>query len=184
MAKPTNKPGKKDADEIASAAGGINMGDISQISGGEINIAGGDIVKQVRRVVNTSGGVYVEGNVRVGGDLVGGNKTTNTYTTTTNTTGLSASDIMRLFDPLYAAVDKRRQLAPEDQEDLKVELKALQQEVLKGPLADAVQLERQLRRVGRIAPDIQQAAAGVLANTAGFVPQIREPAQKLLLSGR
>jgi hypothetical protein len=55
----------------------VQVGDISQVSGGEINIAGRDVVKKESRKIDTGGGAYIEGGVSTGGgDFVGRDKIT------------------------------------------------------------------------------------------------------------
>ncbi len=63
--------------------GSVNIGSIKDISGGTLNIAGGDINQESergksRRTINTSGGTYIEGSVNTGGgDFVGRDKIVN-----------------------------------------------------------------------------------------------------------
>lgn len=50
----------------------MQIGDVTAEEGGEVNIAGGNIDK---KVIDTGGGAYIEGNIKVGGgDLVVGDK--------------------------------------------------------------------------------------------------------------
>ena len=59
-------------ERLASGAGGVQIGSISNVSGGTINIAGGDIHQETRHI-NTGGGAYIEGNVNTGGgDFIAG----------------------------------------------------------------------------------------------------------------
>lgn len=113
---------------------------------------------------NRSGGVnFGKGNVTVGGDVVGRDKIT-----TTNT-GLSGEDVARLFASIYQQIDAKPELRPRDKDDLKADVKDVEAETAKvaqGEKADESFLERRLRSIARMAPDILDVMANTFASPA------------------
>ncbi len=109
--------------------------------------------------INTGGGTYIRGNVNTGGgDFVGRDKIVNAQTTLTQT-----------FAPIYTQIEVHPTLPAEDKTDLKAEVKELETELQKGEQADATFLERRLRNIKRMAPDILDVIVATLANPlAGF----------------
>ena len=156
----------------ASAARGPGvsaMGERSVAIGGDVQ--GSTIITGDR--VHTGGGAYIGGSVKVeGGDFVGRDQ----Y----KTTGLSAAEVARLFEQLYAAIESRPDTSPTDKADLKAEVQELQAEVAKGDEADEDFLARRLRNIQRMAPDILEVALATLANPAvGFGLAVKKVAQRM-----
>ena len=113
---------------------------------------------------NRSGGVnFGSGNVTIGGDVVGRDKIT-----TTNT-GLSGEEIARLFASIYQQIETKPNLPPRDKDDLKADVKDVEAETAKvaqGQKADESFLERRLRSIKRMAPDILDVIASTFASPA------------------
>src|SRR6266498_2274608 len=72
---------------------------VSGVSGGQVNVAGGD-VRQENRTVNTGGGVYIEGSVEVQGDFAGRDKITSGY---------QPEEAARLFAAIYQQIESAKE---------------------------------------------------------------------------
>jgi hypothetical protein len=120
-----------------------------------------------------SGGITIKSrNVKIGGDSVTGDKIT-----TTNT-GLSGAEIADLFKSIYLQIDGKSSLPLRDKEDLKADVKDVEAEtakVARGQKPDESFLERRLRSIKRMAPDILDVIAGTFASpTLGAATVIRK----------
>jgi hypothetical protein len=71
--------------------------------------------------------------------------------------GLAPPQVPQLLTELYAAIDTHPEIDPITQQDLKAELTDVLDEAALGVQADAAQLGRHLRNIGRMHPDILQA---------------------------
>jgi hypothetical protein len=123
--------------------------------------------------INTGGGAYVGGNVSVdhGGKFVGRDDN--------STTGLSGDEVAKLFASIYQKIDARPNTPPQDKEDLKSEVTDLQAEVAKGAEANETFLERRLRNIKRMAPDILEVVVSSFANPAlGLATAVRKVMNK------
>ena len=155
-------------ENITNRSGGTNL------SGGTINIDG-DVVGRDKVVgeshtssINTSG-AYVGGNVSVSGSgkFVGRDD----Y----STTGLTGEEIAQLFETIYQQIDARPNTSPLDKDDLKAEVKDIEAEVAKGDQANESFLERRLRNLKRMAPDILEVVVNSFANPSlGVATVIRK----------
>ncbi len=161
-----NKKTAADQDRV------INIGDISSISGGTINVSEG-YVRQESHTISTEGGAYIEGNVNTGGgDFVGRDP----Y----KVLGSDMESIAQLFEKIYATIDAHPRLVPTEKEDLVAEVKDVQAEIAKGDEADESILTRRLRNVQRMAPDILDLVLSTLTNpAAGFSVMVRTCADKI-----
>jgi hypothetical protein len=130
-----------------------------------------------KRVINTAGGAYIEGQVNIkSGNFVGRDQ---------YTAGLSTDDVKRLFEPIYGQIESRPHLSPNNKTDLKTEVEEIQNEVSKGADADETFLERRLRNIGRIAPDILEVVVSTLTHPgAGFATVAKKVAEKARASAR
>jgi hypothetical protein len=153
---------EKKKDDTASSAGNIQFGDVS---GGNISVGSS------KTVVNTSGGAYVGGNVNVGGGTFVGR---DNY----SSTGLSGEDIAKLFTVIYQRIDAKADLPSRDKDDLKADVKDVEAETAKvaqGQKPDESFLERRLRSIKRMAPDILEVVAATFASpTLGAAAVIRK----------
>ena len=160
---------KKTADQDR---GVINIGDISSISGGTINVSGGDF-RQESRAINTQGGVYIEGNVDTGGgDFIGRDQ----Y----NVSIGGVESMAQLFRKVYTAIEADSRLTPPEKEDLIADVKDVQTEVAQGGWANESLLTRRLRNIQRMSPDILDLVFSTLANpTVGASMVVRKIADKI-----
>jgi len=182
--------------ELASSSqttGGINIGNISEISGGEINIANGDIDK---RSINTDGGAYIGGNVNTsGGDFVGrdknvaagergvaigGNVSGSTIITgDRNVVGSTDTLQQEYIQHIFEAIESRPDTDPVDKEDLKAAVQEIRKEDSKGETADETFIARRLRNIQRMAPDILDVVIEMIKNpVAGFGFVVRNVVEK------
>jgi hypothetical protein len=157
--------GTKMSDEDKPKEGGIHFGDRTTIHG--------DVFTGGKRAINTGGGAYIEGSVSTGGgDFVGRDQV--------KTSGLSAADVAKLFEPIYARIEARPNTSSEDKADLKTDVQELQVEVTKGDKADESFLSRRLRNIQRMAPDILEVVTATLTNPlTGFSSVVTKVAQRM-----
>ena len=129
--------------------------------------------KEKPQQIDTGGGAYVGRKVTVeGGDFVGRDQF--------KTVGLSGPEIADLFEPIYAAIEARRDTSPDDRADIKAEVEEVQAEATKGEAADEGFLARRLRNLKRMAPDILDVVLAALANpAAGLGTVARKVAEKM-----
>ncbi len=114
------------------------------------------------------------GNVNV----AGGNITNQEFSA-----GVSAAELNRLFDQVYAAIDARLKSSPSQQDDLKAEVHEIQAAVTdasnKKQQLDEGFLARHFRNIARMAPDILDVVVATLANPlAGLGVAARKIAAK------
>ncbi len=130
-----------------------------------------------------SGGVGFGGSVgSIGGsvagrDLIGGN-----VTTTTITSGIDANALAQLvaaFKGIETKIDARPPDPNVDKAELKDTVKKVEEEVKKGEEANPTKVERWLKFLGDMAPDILQVTAATLANPVlGLSVAIKKIAEK------
>ncbi len=158
MEKPTKK-------KTSEEEGVINIGEIKGISGGTINIAGGDIQQHNVHTIETGGGAYIAGNINTGGgDFVGRDKIVNN--------GVQAAEVMRLFEQIFNRIDAKTDLEAVDKADLKEEVKAIQVEATKTADVDENALSRSLRNIKRMAPDILDVVLATLTGPAAGISMV------------
>lgn len=157
--------GTKMGDEDKPKEAGIHFGDQATVHG--------DVFTGGKRIINTGGGAYIEGSVNTGGgDFVGRDQI--------KSAGLSAADIAKLFEPIYARIEARPNTDPGDKADLQTDVQELQAEVAKGDKADESFLSRRLRNLQRVAPDILEIVTATLTNPlAGFSAVVTKVAQRM-----
>ncbi len=151
-------------EDSKSRSGGVNISGKAKVGGGIYQ--GDKITKIDRQVINRSGGVDINasgGSVNITADVVGRDKIT-----TTNT-GLSGEDVAKLFASIYQHIDAKADLKPREKDDLKAEVKEVETETTKvaqGQKPDESFLERRLRSIARMAPDILDVIASTFASPA------------------
>lgn len=108
------------------------------------------------RVGNIS---HNSGNVNVAGGNIATHQTA---------TGLSANDIKQLFDGLYTQIDRRAHTSVADKEDLKTDVKDIQNAVAqateKHETIDEGFLAHRFRNIARMAPDVLDIVIKTLVN--------------------
>jgi hypothetical protein len=97
--------------------------------------------------------------------------------------GTSVDEVTRLFDSLFATIDRHSQLSKDDKSDLKTDVKEVRQELEKKGRADETFLMRRLRNIGRMAPDILEVTLATITNPiAGFGIIAKKVAEKIKAS--
>ncbi len=154
-----SKSVKKKSEDVGSLAGSVNMGDETQV--------GGD------RVVQTGGGAYIGGNVSTGGGAFVGRDQIMSL-------GAGVEGTAKLFQTLYATVDNRPNTRPEDKDDLRAEVRELEQYARdRGDYADESVVARHMRIIGRMAPDILDVILATVGNpVSGFLTVAKKTAEK------
>lgn len=124
-------------------------------------------------VINTDGGAFIGGGVNTGGGKFVGRDDH-------SKTGLSAEEIQLLFRDIYSAVEQKPNISSDEKADIKTELDEVKQELAKGDKVDETFLQRRLRNIGRIAPDILEVTLATMANpVAGFGLVAKKIADKM-----
>ncbi len=139
------------------------------------------------------GGSFVEGDLNVGGDYVGGNKTVTQHaggdivgrdkiTTTTTTTGLSGDQLQKLAEA-FANIQKQIDARPDDpkvdKDEIKDTVKRLETEAQKGEAANPDKVRRWLTGLAAMAPDIFKVTVATLASPiAGLATAVQLIANK------
>jgi CHAT domain len=171
--KATGRSTTMSDEESKGRSGGVNISGNVKVGGGVYQAD--KITKINKQTINRSGGVDVDasgGTVNITGDLVGRDKIT-----TTNT-GLSVEDVAKLFTSIYQQIEARPNLPSRDKDDLKADVKDVEAETAKvaqGQKPDESFLERRLRSIKRMAPDILDVIASAFASpTLGAATVIRK----------
>lgn len=160
------------------------------------------------REIRTGGGTYVEGGVQTGGgefvgrdknvhgdelrgDKISGDKTiTGNVSNSTVATGsgvqgsssqgVSGKELAPLFDLVYRRIESRPQKPEVDKEELKELVSRIQAEAGKGDEANPAKLQRWLRTLADVAPDILEVTISSLINpAAGVASAIRTVAERV-----
>jgi hypothetical protein len=125
--------------------------------------------------INTGGGAYIGGNVSVtNGEFVGRDKTTvvgdgnvlgdGSSSTVIKQEGADAAAIASAFTNFYAAVAQNPKLPPQEKADVQADLEEVEAELKKGEEASETFIQRRLRNVKRMAPDIHEVVIATFAN--------------------
>ncbi|MEJ2265389.1 MAG: hypothetical protein P8X95_18240 [Anaerolineales bacterium] len=97
----------------------------------------------------------------------------------TVTQGLGGEDIARLFAEIYQQIEARPEDPDVDKEELTETVQKVQEEAAKGEEANPNKVERWLRFLGSMAPDILDVTVACLTNpVAGVATAIRKIAEK------
>lgn len=110
--------------------------------------------------VQTGGGAYIGGSVSVGNNSKFVGRDDN------STTGASAEQIAQAFQAIHSQIDEKPNLKPQDKQDLHADVHDVQAEVAKGDQADVSFIERRLRNIQRMAPDILDVIVTTFADPA------------------
>ena len=140
--------------------------------------------------IDTGGGAYIGGNVRVGRDFIGRDQVRITgdgnvvgdhsSATVVKTTGLDAAQAAALFARVYAAIVDHPGMSPQEKQDLQAEVQEVQQETARGEEANESFLAHRLRNIERMAPDILDVVVATLLNpVAGIAAAARKVAQRI-----
>jgi len=131
--------------------------------------------KQSERV-DTGGGAYVGGGVQVtDGDFVGRDQIV--YGDKVH--GLAGEELARLFTAVYRQIETRPEDPDVDKEELTETVQKVEKEAAKGEAANPSKVERWLKTLALMAPDILEVTAACLLNpVAGVATVIRKVAEK------
>ena len=130
--------------------------------GGGVQIEKGDFVGRDKNISVGAGGINVGGDAEIN-----------------QQTALQKE----LFESLLKQIDQRPNTPPEDADDLKSNVQEFKAEADKGEQADESFLERRLRNIKRIAPDICEVLlATVLNPAAGFAMIVKKVAERAAAS--
>ena len=98
---------------------------------------------------------------------------------TFTTKGLSADDVSKIFNSLYAKIDDHPSLSRTDKTDLKVDVQEIRQELSLSEQADERFIMRRLRNIARMAPDIFEITLATITHPiAGFGVLAKKIAEK------
>lgn len=126
--------------------------------------------------VYTGGGAYIGGSVTVSdGDFVGRDQVIHGD----RVRGVGGEELARLFKDIYRQIEERAPDPDVDKEELAETVQKIESEAAKGEEANPSKVERWLKFLGGMAPDILEVAAAALANpVAGVATAIRKIAEK------
>ncbi|HNT24182.1 MAG TPA: hypothetical protein PKM21_07450 [Anaerolineales bacterium] len=131
------------------------------------------MAEKPKTVVTTGGGAYIGGNAHIeGGKFVGRDDYSQQ--------GLSLDDVKALFQDIESRVESHPNLTAEDRADIKAELEELIKELTKGEKMNESFVQRRLRNLGRMAPDILEVTLATIANpVAGLGVAAKKIAEKI-----
>jgi hypothetical protein len=115
------------------------------------------------QTINTGGGAFVGGSVRAGHDFVGRDQVSQA--------GLTGDEIGRLFQEVYRSIDGRPADPKVDQDEIEQIVRRIEAEIKKGEQSNPDRLERWLKTLGELAPDIFNVTVTALANPVAGVAQ-------------
>lgn len=116
--------------------------------------------------IKTGGGAYIGGSVSINGASKFVGRDDN------SSAGLAAEQIAQLFESIYKQIDQKANLEPDEKQDVKADVQDVQKQVAKGEEADESFLERRLRNIKRMAPDILDVITSTLADPALGVAKV------------
>lgn len=152
----------------------------------------------------TTGGVNIQGSdVRIGGDVVGGDKVVhgdevggdkitvgdvsgagvaigrNASASVQTGGGIDTAALAELFKEIYAKVEARPLDENVDKEEIAGEVKKVETEIVKGEAANPNKVERWLKNLAQMAPDIFDVTVKTMISpAAGITEVIRKIAAK------
>lgn len=148
--------------------------------------------------VQTGGGAYIGGGVNTGGgDFVGRDQTVHGSqirtgdisgnqglaigdgAQATHTGGISAEELAKLFAPIYERIQARPEDPAVEKAEISQTVQQVQAETVKGEQANPSKVERLLKTLALMAPDILDVTVATLVNpVAGIALVIRKVAEK------
>ena len=154
-------------DEEKEEQGGISI-NIGGGVGGDVKTAGGDLV-------DTGGGDVVYGHKTTVGDVIGSKGVAiGPDAQSTVYEGVDAAKLEAAFAEILARLDEleTKGAASQDVADAKDEVEEIKTEAAKGEEADETFLEKRLRNIARMGPDILEVVTATLANPGAGVAMI------------
>jgi hypothetical protein len=137
---------------------------------GDVSVQGGDFV---------AGKKVVRGDeIRVG-DITGSTVAIGRHAQATHTEGVSGEDLAQLFAHVYQQIEARPADPDVDKEEVTETVQKVEKEAAKGEEANATKVERWLKFLGGMAPDILDVTVACLTHPlAGVGTVIRKIAEK------
>ncbi len=121
-----------------------------------------------RGAVNTGGGAYFEGQVTSGRDVIGRDKVVYGDEVGAHK-GLGAADLAQLFHGVYQQIDAPSGPRHADVEEVTQTVQRVEREAGRGDDANAERIERWLKTLSEVAPDVLELAVNALTNPAALV---------------
>ncbi|MCL4300583.1 MAG: hypothetical protein KJ077_32905 [Anaerolineae bacterium] len=158
----------KGSGAIAQGPGAKAVGAGGVMVGG--NVGGRVVTGSQNRIINTGGGMYNEGSINTGGgDFVGRDQIT----------GITGAELAQLFQTVYQRIETRPADPNVDKEEVKETVQKIEQEAKKGEEANPTKVERWLKTLKEMAPDIGDVTIACLTNpAAGVAMVIKKIAEK------
>jgi hypothetical protein len=147
---------------------------------GDITVQNGDFVGGKKIVYGDEvRGDKVSGDKYTVGDITGSNVALGQGAQATHTEGVSGEDLASLFAQVYRQIEARPEDPDVDKEELAETVQKVEQEAAKGEAANPTKIERWLRFLGGMAPDILDVTVACLTNPlAGVGTVIHKIAEK------
>jgi hypothetical protein len=94
--------------------------------------------------------------------------------------GIGAKELAELFSPVYQKIESRRPDPLVEKEEITDRVKRIEKEVASGDKAEPTKVERWLRNLAAMAPDILDVTVAAITNpVAGISMTVRKIAQKV-----
>ena len=117
--------------------------------------------------------------IRVGGGVSGGIVFAGNKNKISQSIGVSGDELAKLFAGIYQKIEKRKEDPNVDKEEIKETVQHIQEETAKGEDANANKVERWLKNITDMAPDIGEVVISCLTSpAAGIATVIRKIAEK------
>ncbi len=120
-------------------------------------------MKKEKRIINTEGGAYIEGNVNISGKGKFINRDDRSQT------GVPLDEVTKLFESIFFQIENHPKLSSIDKSDVRQEIEEVREELSKIEQSNESYILRRLRNIGRMAPDILEIVlATITSPVAGF----------------
>jgi hypothetical protein len=117
--------------------------------------------------------------IHIGGSVNGSNVVAGNYNKITQSNGVQADEIAELFAIIYQKIEARPEDPKVDKEEIAQAVQRIEQETTKGEEANPDKVERLLKTVGGMAPEIGEVILATLTSpAAGIATVIRKIAEK------
>jgi hypothetical protein len=118
-------------------------------------------------------------NINIGGSVKGGNIVVGNNNRVTQTTGMSGDEIVKLFETVYTRIEKRKDDPAVDKEEITQTVQRIEEETAKGEEANPGKVDRWLKTLNDMAPDIGEVVISCLTSpAAGIATVIRKIGEK------
>jgi hypothetical protein len=118
-------------------------------------------------------------NIQIGGSVSGSNLVVGNHNRITQSNGSQADEIAKLFAIIYQKIEARPEDPKVEKEEITQAVQRIEHETTKGAEANPDKVERLLKTVGGMAPDIGEVILATLTSPAsGIATVIRKIAQK------